>query len=154
MTKDGTGTDHSRRKTVRLLAACLLLAGFAAAQPLAAEPRSVPGEMAPPLLVRPGNNAARLVIYRAPDLGRYVIMQLSIDGAPPVALGYGRTFEGFLSPGRHVLLLLPTPDPKWPAPSQMTLDMRSGQTYSFTAVGNSGYLILRAPGEPELPRGR
>jgi len=82
------------------------------------------------------------------------VIHLSVDGVPVALIGYGRSDEGLLPPGRHVLSLLPTPNPKWPTPWQMTLDARSGQTYSFTAIGNSGFLILRAPGEPELPRGR
>jgi hypothetical protein len=69
-------------------------------------------------------------------------------------IGYGRTYEGFLPSGRHVLSVLPTPHPKWPTPWQMVLDVRSGQTYTFTAMGNSGHLVLKAPGGLEIPHGR
>jgi len=83
------------------------------------------------------------------------VIHLSVDGVPVALIGYGRSYEGLLTPGRHVLSLLPTPNPKWPTPSAMILDVQSGQTYSFTADGDgSGYLILEAPGGPERPRGR
>ncbi len=143
------------RNSLVLLATCLLFGGFAAtSQAFAADPQSGRAEAAPSLLVRPVHGAARLIISRAPDLGNFVIVRLAVDGAPAASIGYGHTYQGFLSPGRHVLSLLPTPSPKWLAPWRMTLDARSGHTYNFTAMGNSGYVILRAPGEPEIPRAR
>jgi len=37
----------------------------------------------------------------------------------------------------------------------MILDVRSGETYNFTAIGDSGYLILLPPEvAQERPRGR
>jgi hypothetical protein len=102
-----------------------------------------------------GHAAARLIIQRIADLGNSVYADLWVDGAPVAIIGYGQTYEGLVPPGRHVLSLLPTPNPKWPMPSQMVLDVRSGQTYNFTADGDgSGHLILRAPGGLERVRGR
>jgi hypothetical protein len=102
-----------------------------------------------------GRAPARLIIQRIPDLGNFVYVNLWVDGAPVAAIGYGQTYEGLLPPERHVLSVLATPDPKWPTPSQMILDVRSGQTYNFTADGDgSGYLILRAPGGLQRIRGR
>jgi len=108
------------------------------------------------LIVRqqPDEGAARLIVRRDPGLGNYLIVHLRVDGVLVATIGYGRTYEGFLPPGRHVLSLLPTPNPKWPTPSAMILDVQSGQTYSFTALGDSGHLILEAPGGLERPRGR
>ena len=104
---------------------------------------------------QPVQGAARLIVSRDPALGNFVIAHLRVDGVPVAAIGYGRTYEGFLPPGRHVLSLLPTPNPKWPTPSAMILDVRSGQTYTFTLIGDSGYLILLPPEvAQERPRGR
>jgi hypothetical protein len=76
-----------------------------------------------------------------------VHVNLWVDGAPVAIVAYGQTYEGFVSPGRHVLSVLATPNPKWPIPSQIILDARSGHTYNFTADGDgSGDLILAAPG--------
>jgi hypothetical protein len=94
-----------------------------------------------------GRASARLVINRIADLGNTVHIDLWLDGAQVAIIGYGQTYEAFVSPGRHVLSVLATPNPKWPIPSQMILDMRSGQTYNFTADGDGlGHLILAAPG--------
>ena len=107
-----------------------------------------------PVVAQPVEGAARLIVRRLPGLGNFLIVNLHIDGVAVAAITYGRTYEGFLSPGRHVLSMLPTPNPKFLNPSTMILDVRSGETYSFTAQGYSGYLILVAPGGPERPRGR
>lgn len=104
--------------------------------------------------VQPANSDARLVVRRAADLGNFIWVDLYVDGVSVANIGYGDTYQGSLPPGRHVLSVLPTPDPKWPTPWQMILDVQSGQTYNFTAMGNSGHLILQPPGEPEIPHGR
>jgi hypothetical protein len=146
--------SYGRRNGLILMASCLFLSGYPTSQAISADPQPRRYAAAPSTFARPANGAARLIVRRDPGLGNYVVIHLYIDGVLVSTIAYGRAYEGFLAPGRHVLLLLPTPHPKWLAPPQMILDVRSGQTYSFTAVGNSGYLILRAPGEPELPRGR
>jgi hypothetical protein len=59
------------------------------------------------------------------------------------SIAYGHTYEGLLPPGRHVLSVLPTPNPRWKIPWQTTLNVQNGQTYNFTAMGDgSGLLIL------------
>jgi hypothetical protein len=96
-----------------------------------------------PGFVQPVEGAARLIIRRIPNLGYDVAIQLWIDGVPATAIGYGHTYEAFLPPGRHILSVLPAPNPRWRIPWQLTLDARSGQTYSFTAMGDgSGHLVL------------
>ena len=146
--------SYGRRKALILMATCLFLSGYPAGQTINADPQPRRYAAAPSAFARPANGAARLIVRRVADLGNVLVIHLSVDGVPVALIGYGRAYEGVLKPGRHVLSVLPTPHPKWPAPWQMTLDVRSGQTYSFTAMGDSGYLVLRAPGEPELPRGR
>jgi hypothetical protein len=142
--------SYSCQNALILIVACLFLSGYAASQAMSSGAQS--GRAA--TLVQPVNGAARLVIRRIPDLGNAVTVNLSIDGIPVATIPYGHAYEGFLSPGRHVLSVFPTPNPKWPNPLKMTLDARSGHTYTFTAEGDSGHLILQAPGGPERPRGR
>ena len=104
-------------------------------------------------LVQPVKDSARLIIHRIPNLGNGVIVDLYVDGVAVPPIGYGRTYEGFLRPGRHVLSVLPTPSPKWTTPWQMTLDARNGETYSFTAMGDhSGHLILKGDSSLSVPR--
>ncbi|HAF14962.1 MAG TPA: hypothetical protein DCK99_14965 [Blastocatellia bacterium] len=141
--------NYSSRNALIVMTTCLLfLITYPARQAMSSD--------AARLIVRqqPDEGAARLIVRRDPGLGNYLIVHLRVDGVLVATIGYGRTYEGFLPPGRHVLSLLPTPNPKWPTPSAMILDVQSGQTYSFTALGDSGHLILEAPGGLERPRGR
>ena len=146
---------YSNRNALILMTTCLLfLSTYAASQAMGSDAQSRRAG-AGGSTVRPVEGAARLIIRRDPGLGTYLIAHLRVDGVPVAAIGYGRTYEGFLPPGRHVLSLLPTPNPKWPTAPGMILDVRSGETYTFTAIGDSGHLILLPPEvAQERPRGR
>jgi hypothetical protein len=125
--------SYSTRGAILLLIAWLFFGG----QVLGADPRP------PHAVVQPAKAPAHLIIRRNPNLGFNVIVRLWIDGQPAASIGYGHTYEGFLAPGHHVLAVLASPSPRWPVPWQLPLDVRSGQTYGFTAVTNgAGNLIL------------
>ena len=127
---------YSTRGAILLVVAWLFVSAFVSGQVLGADPRS-------PHAVAPTEAPARLIIRRNPNLGFNVIVRLWIDGQPAGSIGYGHTFEGFLAPGHHVLAVLASPSPRWPVPWQLPVDVRSGQTYGFTAVTDgSGNLIL------------
>jgi len=141
------------RSALILMVTCLFFGGYAVSQAssnLQSRPATVKGSA----FVQSANGPARLIIQRIANLGNFVYVDLYVDGAPVAAIGYGSSYKGLLPPGRHLLSVLPTPKPKWPTPWEMILDVRSGQTYSFTADGYSGNLILAATGGPERPRGR
>ena len=144
---------RSRNALILMTTSLLFFSGYAASQ-TSSNVQSRRAAVKGSGFVRPVRGAARLIVRRIADLGNFIYVDLYVDGVPVATIGYGRTYEGLLSPGRHVLSVVPTPNPKWPNPWEMTLDVRSGQTYSFTAEGDSGYLILRAPGGPDRPRGR
>jgi hypothetical protein len=145
----------NRNALILMITGLLFLSTYAASQAMSSDAQSRRAGIAGPAFAQPVGGAARLVIRRDPALGNFLIAHLRVDGVLVGVFGYGRTYEGFLSPGRHVLSLLPTPSPKLLNPSSMILDVRSGQTYNFTAIGNSGYLILLPPEvAQELPRGR
>ena len=148
--------SYSSRNALILMTTCLFfLSTYATSQAMSYEAQSRRAGAAGSAVGQPVQGAARLIVSRDPALGNFVIAHLRVDGVPVAAIGYGRTYEGFLPPGRHVLSLLPTPNPKWPTPSAMILDVRSGQTYTFTLIGDSGYLILLPPEvAQERPRGR
>jgi hypothetical protein len=148
-----TYSHISRNALILMTTSFLFFSGYAASQ-ASSSAQSRRAAVKRSDFVQPVRGAARLIVRRIPDLGNYVYVDLYVDGVAVAAIGYGRTYEGLLPPGRHVLSVVPTPSPKWPTLWEMTLDVRSGQTYSFTAEGDSGYLILRAPGGPERPRGR
>ena len=127
---------YSTYSSIVLLMVSLLFSAFVAGQAMGANSRSrhaVVSSQAP----------ARLIIRRNPNLGVNVIVRLWIDGQPARSIGYGHTYEDFLAPGHHVLAVLASPNPRWPVPWQLPVDVRGGQTYGFTAVTDgSGTLIL------------
>src|SRR5437868_6221308 len=97
------------------------------------------------VFARSVKDSARIIVRRIPTLGNNVIVDLYIDGVAVAAVGYGHTYEGSLPLGRHVLSVKASPSPKWPGQSwQTTLDVRTGETYTFTALDDgSGDLILK-----------
>lgn len=127
------------------IAACLLLSKYAADQAISAETqssRTASTESASVQSVVIGGSP--LIIHRAPNLGRNVVVNLSIDGAALASIAYGHTYKGVLPPGRHVISVAAIPNAKWKTPSEMTLDVQQGQTYNFTAIDDgSGHLILK-----------
>jgi hypothetical protein len=127
--------NYSNRSAILLLVVSLFFSAFVAGQATAADPRS-------PHAAAPSQAPARLVIRRMPNLGFNVIVQLWIDGQQTATLGYGHTYHGVLTPGRHVLAVLATRS-RSPIPWEMPLNVQSGQTYIFTATGGpSGNLVL------------
>jgi hypothetical protein len=127
--------NYSTWSAILLLIVSLFFSAFVGEHATAADPRS-------PHASAPSQAPARLVIRRIPNLGVNVIVQLWIDGKPAGPLGYGHTYEGALTPGRHVLAVLATRSFS-PIPWEMALNAQSGQTYIFTAQGSpSGNLVL------------
>ena len=139
--------SYRSRHALILIATCLFLSGHAATQALSYDAQLSRGDLTSPIFVRPVRGAARLNINRIADLGNFVIVRLWIDGMPAGSIGYGHTYEALLLSGRHVLTTMASPNPRWWIPSQMILDVRSGQTYNLVAMGDgSGHLILAPPG--------
>jgi len=136
--------SYGSHNALILMTTCLLfLSGYGTSQAMSSDAQARRVAVAGSASVQPVRDDARLIVRRIPNLGYNVIVDLYVDGVAVPPIGYGRTYEGFLPPGRHVLSVLPTPSPKWSTPSQTTLDVRKGQTYSFTAMGDgSGHLIL------------
>jgi len=133
----------SSRNSVLLVVGWFFFNAYAACQATSSDVWLPSGAVPSPGLGQPVEGAARLVIRRIPNLGYDVVIQLWIDGLPATAIGYGHTYETFLAPARHILSVLPAPNPRWRIPWHLTLDARSGQTYSFTAMGDgSGHLVL------------
>jgi hypothetical protein len=145
--------SYRSRKVLVLIATRLFLNGYTANQAMSADTQSGRAAGAGPASVRPVNGAAHLIIHRIADLGNNLIVHLWIDGVSIASIAYDHTYEDRLPPGRHVISVLPTPNPRWKTPWQMTLNVRNGQIYNFTAMGDgSGNLILRGGLEPPRTR--
>jgi hypothetical protein len=136
------------RSALILTVTCFFFSGYAVSQ-ASSDLQSPRAAVKGSAFVQSTTGAARLIIERIPNLGFDVYVDLNIDGAPVAAIAYGGSYEGLLSPGRHIVSVLPTPSPKWLTRWEIIVDVRSGQTYHFTAEnGYSGDLILVAPGGP------
>jgi hypothetical protein len=139
-----TYSYSSRNALILTTTFLLFLSRYGTSQAMSSDAQSRRVAVAGSAFVQPVRDDARLIIRRIPNLGNNVIVDLYVDGVAVAPIVYGQTYEGFLPTGRHVLSVVPTPSPKWSTPWQMTLDVRKGQIYSFTAMGDgSGHLILK-----------
>jgi hypothetical protein len=82
-------------------------------------------------------DGGRLVIQRSPLLGYNVTIALTIDGKPAGGL-VRRTYDRYIAPGRHSLAASPTSGGAW----EGTLNVRPGETYSYSASYNVNKLVL------------
>jgi hypothetical protein len=83
-------------------------------------------------------DGGRLFIRRSPVLGENVSVSLRIDGKVVGTLVQSRTFDRYITPGRHILTASPTGGGVW----QGTLDVRPGGTYSYSASYNVNKIVL------------
>jgi hypothetical protein len=129
-------TNNYTRKLLTLMTTCvLLLSTHGTSQASSSDTKSGRHAL---------SNDGRLIVMRIPNLGNHVIVDLSVDGVAVRPIEYGQTYKGLLSPGRHVLSVVASPNAKWKTPSDIILNVRKGETYSFTAMGDgSGNLILK-----------
>ena len=79
-------------------------------------------------------------MHRAANLGTGLI--LSVDGARVAEVRVGDTYDGYLTPGRHVVTAMPVPNDVNQAAASVTLVVTSGQTYSFTAARQGDLVVL------------
>lgn len=84
-------------------------------------------------------DGGRLYIRRSPVLGDNVQIAIKIDGQLAGTLVRRRTYDRFITPGRHVLIATPN---RSGGPWQGTLDVQRGKTYSYTASFNVNKLVL------------
>jgi hypothetical protein len=83
-------------------------------------------------------DGGRLFIGRSPVLGDNVAISLWIDGKVAGTLMRNRTYDRYITPGRHILTASPTEGSTW----RGILDVRRGETYSYTASYNTNKLVL------------
>jgi len=84
-------------------------------------------------------DGGRLVITRSPTMGRNVTVNLTIDGKPAGSLTWGRTYDRFITPGRHTLTATPS---RTGGAWHGKLDVRAGQTYSYSAAYSVNEVVL------------
>ena len=112
-----------------LACACLILIGCETTQQSAAT--------APP-----PPNSARLVVDRVANFGSNLVLLLSIDGKDVGSFTEGRHYSGYLSPGQHTITARVDPNEGGILPARKTLNVKAGQTYSYTAGQSGGSMTL------------
>jgi hypothetical protein len=72
---------------------------------------------------------ARLIVARGANFGTVENLNLFIDGVRVANLGYLRSYEAMLPPGRHVLSVTPSLE----YCTHTIVNAKPGRTYAFTA---------------------
>lgn len=89
-----------------------------------------------------GQGAAQLIIRRSPNMGAGLFLDVSVDGANVATLPMGQSYRGTLSPGKHVISVLLTPNQLNLPRTNKTLTVVKGQTYMLTAMWQGETVVL------------
>ena len=82
-------------------------------------------------------------MIRAANFGWNLAPNLKIDGRTVANIVQGRRYDRRISAGRHVLTVSAVPNIDIRQPTSITLNVRPGGTYIFTAVWDSDHVYLR-----------
>ena len=87
-------------------------------------------------------NSARLLINRVANFGSDLSLVVSVDGKDVGSFTEGRNYSGYLSAGQHVITARIDPNLGGTRPAQKTLNVKAGQTYSYSAGQSGGNMTL------------
>jgi len=90
----------------------------------------------------PPPNSARLLVNRVANFGSDLVLILSVDGKDVGSFTEGRNYSGYLSPGQHTITARVSPNEAGILPARKTLNVKAGQTYSYTAGQSGGRMTL------------
>jgi hypothetical protein len=113
--------------TVLRLALCSLLIAVANQS---AKARETDSNASGAIFASSAAHGGRLIINRSPTLGHNIGVTLTIDGQLAGSISRGRTFDRYVTPGRHMLSASPG---RGRTPWHGTLNVRAGETYTYTA---------------------
>jgi hypothetical protein len=85
----------------------------------------------------------RLIVIRTANFGWNIVANLKIDGKTVANIVQGRRYDHHVPAGRHVLTVSAVPNIELRQPTSITVNVRPGGTYIFTAVWNSDHVYLR-----------
>jgi hypothetical protein len=94
----------------------------------------------------------RLIVLRNPTFGWNIVLNLKIDGRTVANVVQGRRYNQFVPAGRHVLTVSAVPNAYYSEPTSTVLNVRSGQTYVFTASWDGSSRVALVPSA--LPPGQ
>jgi hypothetical protein len=86
---------------------------------------------------------ARLIVARVANFGTFNFLNLFVDGVYVANLGYCRSYEAVLPPGRHVLSV--TPELEYC--THTIVNAQPGRTYAFTARWVNDYEVRLERGD-------
>jgi hypothetical protein len=89
-------------------------------------------------------NSGRLLINRVANFGSNMALVVSVDGKDVGSFTEGRNYSGYLPAGQHVITARVDPNMTGARPARKTLNVKAGQTYSFTAGLSGGNMTLVA----------
>jgi len=90
-----------------------------------------------------GPRSGRLIVIRAANFGWNLAANLKIDGRTVANIVQGRRYDHFIPTGRQVLTVSPVPNIDLRQPSSITVNVRPGGTYIFTALWDSDRVYLQ-----------
>jgi hypothetical protein len=86
-------------------------------------------------------DGGHLIVNRIANFGTDLYLDLSVDGVQTAEVREGQSYDGYLPAGRHVLSAIAVPN-QGQSPSQTTVTIKKGETYSYTAVWQGTRLVL------------
>jgi hypothetical protein len=94
----------------------------------------------------------RLIVQRVPNFGWNLALHLQVDGWSVANIVQGHRYDGWVPAGLHVLTVYKVPSVGYVEPTSITVNVRPGWTYVFTAMWDSNLVYLRtskvlSPGE-------
>jgi hypothetical protein len=97
-------------------------------------------------------NSGHLLINRVANFGSNMSLVVSVDGKDVGSFTEGRNYSGYLPAGQHVITARIDPNMTGAGPARKTLNVKAGQTYSYTAVVSGGNMTLvRNQGQTVMP---
>ncbi len=84
----------------------------------------------------------RLIVIRVANFGWNLAASLKIDGQTVANIVQGRRYDHRISSGRHVLTISAVPNIQLSQPTSITVNVRPGGTYIFTALWDSDQVYL------------
>ena len=90
-------------------------------------------------------SGGRLIVMRVPNFGWNIVLNLKIDGRTVANVVQGRRYDHSIPAGRHVLTVAAVPNAYFSEPTSTVLNVRSGQTYVFTALWDGSNRVVLAP---------
>jgi len=85
----------------------------------------------------------RLIVIRVANFGWNLAANLKIDGKTVSNIVQGRRYDQRISAGRHVLTISVVPNLQFTQPTSITVNVRPGGTYIYTALWDAQNVYLR-----------